>query len=87
MKKEFSFGVFSNDYNSRNVNKISVHKNESIFKLFLLKNFDTKVHLTSLCLQKYDCKALSIGSEIYVLGYFIDYSTLSVVKYCCSTKT
>ena len=86
-EKEFSIGVFSNDYNSRNVNKIDLHKNVSISKVFLLKNFDTKFYFTSLSLQKYGCKAVSIGSDIYVSGYFKDDSTLSVVKNGCSTKT
>ena len=82
-EKEFSIGVFSNDYNSRNVNKIDLHKNVSISKVFLLKNFDTKFYFTSLSLQKYGCKAVSIGSDIYVSGYFKDDSTLSVVKNGC----
>ena len=77
-QEEFSIGLFSDAYYSGDV---------STFKPFLLKNFDTKMYLPSLSRTNFECKAVSIGSEIYVSGDFDDYSTLSFVRYSSSTKT
>ena len=77
-QKELCISFFS-DYNySRDI---------STLKPYLLNNFDTKTYLLTLSKLKYDCKVVTIGRDIYVLGHFIDYNTLSVVKCCSLTKS
>ena len=76
-QEEFSIGVFSDDNHSGDV---------STFKPYLLNNFD-KVYLPGLSLHKYEYKAVSIGSDIYVLNLLEDYCWLSIEIYSSSTKT
>ena len=77
-QEEFSIGVFSDDFYSRNFSKC---------RPFLLNSFDTKMYLPSLPVPKYGCKAVSSGSDIYVLGQFKNHKSPSVFKYSFSTKT
>ena len=77
-QEEFSIGLFSNNY---------YNEDFSIFKLYLLNNFDTKTYVPSLSKPKYGCKAVSIGSDIYVLGQNKDHNSLSFEKYSSSTKS
>ena len=77
-QKEFSIGVFSNDYRNGDV---------STFKPYLLNTFDIKTYLPRLSKPKYSCKAVSSGSDIYVFGQNDDHNSLSFEKYSSSTKS
>ena len=77
-QEEFSIGVFSEDNCSDDV---------SSDKPLVLDNFDAKMYLCSIPKSIWECKTVSSGSDIYVLGEFEDHDSTVFKMYFSSTKT
>ena len=75
-QEDFNIALFDGDNDFNNV---------SFDKPFLFNNFDAKVYLPTLLNQKYACKVIASGSDIYLLDDFSD--TPSVKLYSSSTKS